>query len=107
MKWIHLSLVQNLIQGGILIDAIFATMILVPLIIFRYWMLASSLAKILGAIMSCTGLLFHLALPILLHFVILVWNHFSKQPYSWYACLSKQHVVMVMCHLSHMCLRIL
>ena len=64
MKWIHLSLVQQLIHGGILIDAIFTTMMLVPLILFRYWMLAGSLAKILGAILSCTSSLCHLALPI-------------------------------------------
>ena len=96
MKWIHLSLVQQLIHGGILIDAIFTTMILVPLILFRYWMLASSLAKILGAILSCTSSFCHLALSI---FVALcdscVEPQFSRQPHSCYAYSQKHHVVMV------------
>ena len=64
MEWIHLSNAQKLTHGGILIDAIFTTMIQAPLIHFRYRVLASSLARTLGAILSCTSLFCHLALPI-------------------------------------------
>ena len=57
-------------------------MIRMPSVLLMYWVLAGLLAKTLGVIMLFASLLCHLAFPIFVHTLTLVWSKFSRQPHS-------------------------
>ena len=72
-----------------------ATMIRMPSVHLRYWVLASSLAKTLGAVMVFASLFATWPSLSLLHTLTLVWSKFSRQPHICYAYSLRQHVVLV------------